>query len=249
MAFRSLTASLLLAALLVACGQPAPQAERPFQVTPAPATPGPGTFGTNGDQGGAYPAPTAGAAGYPAPSGGDSAYPEPSTAEETFGRAQSALASLPVAEAVAKADFSPEARLIALMPSRVMIRNLGGPPVKLGWFYTFKAEGSPREYVVQVADGVVIGSVETEPIEPPQPITLAIPLDKVTVDSDQVYALLEQRAGALGVTVTDPRSFDLELVNLEGSSGPIWSVYDPDSSRWLLSVDAASGKEVPNPRA
>lgn len=252
-ALRPLTASLLLAALLTACGQPAPQeqTERPFQVTPAPATPGPGSFGSGTPQGdGAYPAPAAGTDGYPAPAPvTDSAYPEPAPAEETFGRAETALESLPTAEAVAKAEFSPEARLIALMPSRVMIRNLGGPPVKLGWFYTFKAEGSPREFIVQVADGVATGSVETEAVEPPQPAMLPIPVESVTVDSDQVYARLEQRAGELGVTVTDPRAFDLELVNLEGSAGPVWSVYDPDSSRWLLSVDGASGEEVPNPRS
>lgn len=257
MALRSLAASLLLAALLAACGGPAPQEpERPFQVTPAPATPGPSTFGT--PQAG-YPAPGAAPdapaqGGYPAPgaapgAAASDAYPAPgAAAEDTFGRAETALAGVEAAESVAQSDFSPEARLIAVMPSRVMIGNLGGPPVQLGWFYKFKTEGSPREFIVQVVDGVVTGAVETEPIQEPQPAELPIALDQVAVDSDLVYEQLEQRAGELGVSVTDAREFDLELINLDGAAGPVWSVFDPNGTRWLFSLDAGSGDDAPNPR-
>lgn len=244
----TLAVALLLAALLSACGAPTQdQVERPFQVTPAPATPDPNVFG--GGQGNPYPDPASGSGGYPAPEGQSSGYPAPGTpAPETFGRTDAAIASLPLAEEVARTDFAESSTLIAVLPSRVMIANIGGPPVEPGWFYKFKTEGSEREYIVQVVDGVATGSVETQPIQPPNPAELPLPLDRITVDSDKVYELFAQRAPQLGVTLTDPRAFDLELIYLEGTAGPIWSVYNPEGFSWLMSVDATTGQEVPNPR-
>jgi hypothetical protein len=253
MRFRLLLGVALSATLLAGCSQPQaaqPTPERPFQVTPVPATTGP-VPGFNPPSG-AYPAPGAEGA-YPAPGAEGSssdAYPAPSldpTAQAAQGRTQSALTNLKFAQDIAKEQFSSDAQLYAILPSQVMIANLGNPPVLLGWFYKFKAEGSPREFIVQINDGEVTGSLETEVINPPSPLEQAIPLDTVTVDSDQVFAQLEQRASQLGVS-GDLRLFDLELVNLQGSPGPIWNVFEPTTGRWLFALNATNGEEASNPR-
>lgn len=253
MRLKLLLGAALSAALLAGCSTPQaadPTAGAPFQVTPIPATAGPSSA-FNPGEGTAYPAPgTAGGTGaYPAPQG-SGAYPAPAgdpTTQALQGRAQSALTSLQAAQDAAREQFNPEAQLYAIMPSQVMLRNLGSPPVVLGWFYKFKAPGSPREFIIQIVDGEVTGSLETEVVNPPTPFEQAIPLDSVTVDSDQVFTQLEQRASSLGVS-GDLRQFDLELVNLEGSPGPTWNVFEPETGRYLFSLNATNGEDATNPR-
>ena len=232
---------VLALVLLAACNsQPQARPNQPFQVTPIPAATGTSQLVST---------PAAGQP-YPLVATSTSAYPGPPTATPTgdrLGRDLTALKSLPFAQAQAVSDFSPNARLYAIVPSTVMIANLGNPPVVLGWFYKFKAEGSPREFVVQVVDGKVSGAVETEPITQVPPLQRVLPVDKVTLDSNQVYERLVQQAPTLGITVTNPKLFDLELVNLETMTNPVWSVYEPTTSRWVLSLDAVSGEAVPNP--
>lgn len=214
----------------------------PFEVTPMVVTPTAGAYplGGSGDSG--YPGPQAAAPnnGYPAPEA-------TATSGDPNGRANTALEGLAVAQEAASKELSPDAKLYAIVPSRIMIINLGSPPVVAGWFYKFKVPGSPRELVVQVVDNAISGTTAIEPIEPPAPAELPIDLDKVKLDSDEVYAKFVEKAPELGLTVSDPKSYDLELVSLEGQSGPIWSVVDPGTLAWLYSVNAATGDEVPNP--
>jgi hypothetical protein len=248
MRFRHLASLALAGALLAACSQtPAP--EQTFQVTPVPATPGSLPFVVTPEPG-AYPSPGAAPGGYPAPGGATSAYPAPTVAapSDATGRAQTALEALPLAQQAAREQFSPEATLYSIIPSQVMLRNLSGPPVLPGWFFKFRTAGSPREFIVQVVNGQLSGAIEIEPIEQPTPLEQAIPLDRVTVDSDDVFTTFQERAPSLNITVEDPKRFDLELVNLEGSSAPVWSVFDPMTETWIFSVDATTGEEVGNPR-
>ncbi|WP_129629191.1 hypothetical protein [Candidatus Oscillochloris fontis] len=118
-----------------------------------------------------------------------------------------------------------------------------------GWFFKFKVEGTSREFYVQVIDGQVSGTTEAEPVVPTIPQELPIDMALVQVTSDQVFARFLEKAPALGLTVSDPTSYDLELVHLEGKSNPIWSVVDPTTLVWLYSLDANTGEEVPNPRS
>jgi hypothetical protein len=155
--------------------------------------------------------------------------------------------SLPGAQSAAKERFDPNAKLYAVLPSHAMILNLNSPPVLPGWFYKFKAEGSPREFIVQIVNGQISGTNEIEPIEPSKPLELPIDLAAVKITSDQVFASFQQKAPSLGLKVDDPKMYDLELVNLEGAGGPIWSVFDPTTYKWIYSVNATSGEEVPNP--
>jgi hypothetical protein len=238
-------AALALSCLILAAcsaGQPAQPTVMPFQTTPMPVTPAPA---------GSYPAP--GTSGYPAPeqavtTGTSEAYPAPETLIDPQGRSISALSALPIALEDAKTQFDPNATLYAIIPSQVMISNLGFPPVLPGWFYKFKAEGSAREYIVQVVNDVVTGTREIESIQPPTPLELAIDPATVKFDSDKVFASFKEKAPSLGLTVDDPKAYDLELVNLEGKGGPIWSVFDPATQKWLYSLSATSGSEVGNPR-
>jgi hypothetical protein len=239
--YRYGVALALSALILSACSSPQAQpTEMPFQTTPMVVTPSPAQGNTD-----AYPYP------YPAPSVqavADPAYPGPEGPVDTTGRAVQALAALPLALSDAQANFNPDAKLYAILPSQVMIINLGSPPVLPGWYYKFKVDGSPREYIVQVVNDVVTGTQEVEPIQPPDPPELEIDPATVTVDSDQVFASFAEKAPSLGITVDDPKGYDLELVNLEGGLGPVWSVFDPATQRWLYSVSGTSGAEVENPR-
>jgi hypothetical protein len=158
------------------------------------------------------------------------------------------LDSLPIAQNVAKERFDPTAKLYAVIPSRPMIINLNSPPVPPGWFYKFKVDGNPREFVIQIVNGQISGTNEIEPIEQTKPAEQPIDPAAIKITSDQVFTSFQQKAPSLGLTVSDPKSYDLELVNLQGSSGPIWSVFDPTTYKWLYAVSATSGEEVPNPR-
>lgn len=236
--YRYGVALALSALILSACSSPQQNSEMPFQTTPMVVTPSPAQGNTD-----AYPYPAPSVQAEPAP-----AYPGPEGPVDTTGRAVQALAALPIALGDAQANFNPDAKLYAIAPSQVMILNLGSPPVLPGWFYKFKVDGSPREYIVQVVNDQVTGTREIEPIQPPSPLELEIDPAAVTVDSDQVFASFTEKAPSLGITVDDPKTYDLELVNLEGGAGPVWSVFDPATQRWLYAVSATSGAEVENPR-
>ncbi|NNJ09840.1 hypothetical protein EKD04_005830 [Chloroflexales bacterium ZM16-3] len=231
----------LSALILAACstGPSAPPTDMPFQTTPMVVTPTPVQ---GSDSAYPYPAP-------PVQNNPNPAYPAPEPTGDPQGRSLSALSALAFAQSAAQASFDPNARLYVIMPSQVMLTNLGSPPALPGWFYKFKVEGTAREYIIQVVNDQASGSSEAEAMEPTQPLELPINLDQVKLDSDQVYASFAEKAPSLGLTVSDPKSYDLELVNLEGKGGPIWSVVDPGTLTWLYSVNATTGEEVPNPHS
>ncbi len=190
--------------------------------------------------------PNAQSSSYPAPSDvAQSTYPVPSM-HSVDGRSQSALTSYKIALDEAKAKFDPAAQLYAVAPSHVMIGNLGGPPVLPGWFFRFKKDDGPREFIVQVVDTVITGTTLAESIEPPTPRELPIDVAQVKLDSPQVFEQFKTVVAQRSLP-TDPAAYDFELVNLEGKGTPIWSIIDPTTSNWLYSVDAISGNEVPNP--
>ncbi len=190
--------------------------------------------------------PAAQSSSYPAPSGvAQSTYPVPS-AHSVDGRSESALTSYKLALDVATKEFDPAAKLYAVVPSQIMIGNLGGPPVLPGWFFRFKKDDSPREFIVQVVDADVTGTTLAESIEQPTPRELPIDVAQVKLDSTQAFEQFKQVAAQRGLP-TDPAAYDFELVNLEGKGTPIWSIVDPATRTWLYSIDAIGGNEVPNP--
>ncbi len=223
-----------LGILLTACStQAPPQAQ--FVVTPEAGAP-------------AFQRPSA---GYPATSGATavtSGYPGPAATASGSkdGRSVSALASLKIAEQVAKKEYDPNVVLYGIVPSEIMIGNLGGPPVLPGWFYEFRVAGAKRQFIVQVADGAVTGTTTAEAIEEPGPAKQPIDVTKVKVDSPQVFEQFKQ-AKANGGADLDTVIYDLELINLAGKGGPVWSVVDPRTKSWLYSIKAETGQEVPDP--
>jgi hypothetical protein len=228
------TAAGLLILILAGCAQ-APT-NPTFVTTPVPETSGETQTDT--------------ANGYPPPSQApDSGYPAPTVdpAASIDGRSETALDSYPLALAAAQEGLDAAVRLHAIVPSDIMIGNLGGPPVLPGWFYRFKIPGQRREFIVQVADGAIVGSTLAESIEDPRPAELPIDLDRVTLDSDDVLARFQEYAEQQNIE-TEGVIYDLELVYLEGSSAPVWSVVDPRTRTWLFSLDAVTGEEVPDPR-
>lgn len=162
------------------------------------------------------------------------------------GRSQTALASYRIAYEAAKERFSPDAKLYAIMPSAIMIGNLGGPPVRLGWFYEFKLPDSRRMFIVQIVDGVVSGTTQAEAIADVKPTELPIDLSTVKLDSPQVFEKFGTIAAQRGIDIGN-NVYDLELINAEGGSGPVWSVVDPMTLKWLYSMHATTGEEVRDP--
>ncbi len=241
-----LGAFLLSGALIAGCsGKPQATPTMPYQVTPIVVTPTLGSYPPAGTTSttnttGTYPTPPVQVTANPA-------YPAPIDTSDPQGRSKSAIESLSVAQNIAKEQFDPNAKLYAIDPSQVTIRNLGSMPTRPGWFYRFKVAGAPREFYVQVVNGEVSGTTPTEPIAQTKPLELPIDLATVKLTSDQVFAKFQQKAPDLGLKVTDPRTYDLELVNLEGVGAPVWSVYDPATYKWLYAVNATTGDEVPNP--
>ncbi len=229
---------LACALALTACG-PQPQ-DRPFQTTIVPATAEPAAPPAE-----AYPIPVDPATGgYPSP---DATVAAGAPLDDSYeGRDQTALASYQIALEYAQQEFGP-VQLYAIIPSHIMLANLGNPPVEPGWFYKFQGESDPAFHFVQVVDGIVIGARSLTPLgedEPQEPIDMAA----VTVDSDAVFEKFRQRAPELGITVDETLVYDLELVQLQGSPAPIWSVVTPDGSQWLFSVNAVTGEETEDPR-
>lgn len=231
-------AALACALLLAACSQQ-PQ-DRPFQATLAPATAAP--LATPVAE--AYPSPVDPAvSGYPDPNATVAVPPTDSSYE---GRDTTALESYQLAREYAEQEFGP-VQLYAIIPSHIMLANLGNPPVEPGWFYKFQAANDPAYHFVQVVDGTVLGSRSLTPLgedEPQEPIDMGA----VTVDSPAVFEQFRQRAPELGITVNDQLVYDLELVKLAGSPAPIWSVVTPDGSQWLYSLNAVTGEETSDPR-
>lgn len=185
--------------------------------------------------------------GYPTPSVSQQAYPNPDeTPESVDGRSRSALESYQLALQTAQ-QYNPDVRLYAIVPSTIMLGNLGNPPVLPGWFYKFKTEGSRREFYVQVVDRSVTGSTTAEPFEDVTPAEQPIDIEQVTLDSNQVLEQFKRSSTAQN-SFREGVQYDLELVKLQGSKNPIWSVVDPSNLQWLYSVDAVTGEEVSNPR-
>lgn len=241
---------LACALLLAGCG-PNPQ-DRPFQATLAPATAAPIETPE-----GAYPAPQTlptpdGV--YPAPAD-VSAYPDPNAQAPTAGpadpafegRDQTALESYKAALEYAEQEFGP-VRFYAILPSHIMLQNFGNPPVEPGWFYKFQSEGDPAFHFVQVVDGLVLGARSLTPLGEEE-VQEPIDMDRVTIDSPEVFERFRQRAPELGITIDERLTYDLELVQLPGSPAPVWSVVTPDTRQWLYSLNAVTGEEVPNPRS
>lgn len=202
-----------------------------FVTTPVAGSP---VFGQPSAEGG-YPAPTV---------SGSSGYPEPSaaTTQSSDGRSQTALVSYRLAEDAAK-KLEPQAQLHSIFPSQIMLNNLAGPPVLPGWFYVFKVPGMRRQFIVQVVDDKVTGTTQAEPIEEPKPVEKPINIADIKLDSSQVFEQFKAAMQKQG-TPTDDLQFDLELVNLENQSGPVWSVVDPRTLKWVYSVNASTGEEL-----
>lgn len=238
--YRLRVAMLFAVFILTACSSSQPPA-LPYQVTPVAATP---DYAASGGTAYPYPYPMVPFSMTPQP-----AYPAPAQSSSPHGRATSVADSLLVAEAIAVGSFNPNVKLYAVVPSQIMLRNIGSPPVLPGWFFKFKVEGAAREFFVQVVDGQASGTTEAEPVEQPNPQELPIDMTLVKITSDQVLASFLQKAPSLGLTVDDPLTYDLELVSLQGRNGPIWSVVDPMTFKWLYSVNATTGEEVSDPRS
>jgi hypothetical protein len=232
---------LLVALLVTACtgNAAAPAVPTAQFVTTAVPGGGPEFNPPSSQPGGAYPGPAA---------SGSAAYPGPTQTgpHSRDGRSQSALTSYKLALETATKEYDANAKLYAVVPSTIMIGNLGGIPVLSGWFYKFKIDGSPREFIVQVVDTIVTGTTQAEPIEPLKPIEQPIDVSQVAIDSDKTMTQFKEFAQKQGMK-TEGVDYDLELVNLEGSSGPVWSVVDPATKKWVYSISAVTGAEVPNP--
>jgi hypothetical protein len=234
----------LTALLLVACSERPPQSEMPFVTTPELVT-GPQFLATPPETG-AYPEPADDQIGYPVPSDLPQGYPAVANRHSIDGRSRSALQSYETALSVALEEFSPEAQLYTISPSGIMLINLGNPPVLPGWFYTFRKPDSRREFIVQVVDDFVTGTTLTEAMVDIGPGVRPIEVHQIKLDSTQVLVQFEEVAKSRQIW-KEGTIYDLELVNLEGTAGPIWSVVEPVTHMWLYSVNAISGEEVRSP--
>lgn len=242
--------------LLAGCGSRSipDQPELEFSVTPEPGGQPvfsqPGNVNESVAEG--YPAPSNGESGYPgplsnAPNGENgTGYPAPISPHSQDGRLLTALQSYELAYPVAQSEFSTDAYLVEIVPSHIMLRNLGNPPVLPGWFFKFKKPDSRREFIVQVVDEIITGTTLTESAMdvtlPPQPIDVS----QIVLDSPDVLNKFKEIGSARGVW-SESIAYDLALVHLEGTDGPVWSVVDPITFDWLFSVDAITGEEVENP--
>jgi hypothetical protein len=196
--------------------------------------------------------PTPESAGYPVPITDTAAmpYPLPEVTDDASvdGRSLLAMEAYEIAAPVAQANYAPDAQLFVVIPSSIMMRNLGNPPVEPGWFFKFKRDAQAhREFIVQVVDGRITGSLEAEAAVLIQPLELPIDLEQVNISSDDVFERFAAVAQERGIN-TQGVIFDLELVQTEVSDGPVWSVVHPDTLEWLYSISATTGEEVANPR-
>jgi hypothetical protein len=250
--------------VVVACGQTAPEEEPAFETTPVPGTPE--FLATPEVPSDAYPEPqdadTAEDAypGYPNPAANveeNAPYPDADTsqsssdpgetADDSAGRTMTALEAYEIARAHTEERFDETPILIAVAPSNIMLQNIGGPPVVEGWFYRFKrAEDQPREFIVQVVNDQVSGSLQAEGIGDLPYEELPIDMNDVRFDSPEVFDMFEAVAEEREIS-TQGVIFDLELINLANTDGPVWNVVDPETFERIYSVSAVSGEEVENP--
>jgi hypothetical protein len=173
--------------------------------------------------------------GYPAPAG-------TVVGQSVDGRSQTAVSAYEIALSVALDEFTPDAYLHTIAPSNIMLSNLGNPPVLPGWFFIFKRPDSRRELIVQVVDTIVTGTTLTESVSDIQPTPLPIDMSQVVLDSDDVFTRFDEVGGR-----QEGVPYDLELIYLTGSDAPVWSVVDPFTQQWIVSFNAITGEEVPNP--
>jgi hypothetical protein len=183
---------------------------------------------------------------YPAPSLAEGAYPAPPTAHSADGRRRTALDSYQLALEVARAEYSPDVQLYAIVPSGIMLANLGNPPVLPGWFYKFRKPDSRRDFFVQVVDEIVTGTTLAESVIDEMPLEQPIAIEQIRIDSDVVLARFMEDGGTTGIW-REGITYDLELIYFQGINGPIWSVVDPFTGLWLYSVDAITGMETKSP--
>ncbi|MEI7768748.1 MAG: hypothetical protein WCI67_02110 [Chloroflexales bacterium] len=234
----SVTLALAGALLIAACSNK--PADLPYKTTAIPVTP---TVAQAPAASGGYPAPAANAndTGYPAP-------PAQAAGATDEGRSQTVFQSYQAALTWATQNFGPDAQLYEVVPSRVMLANLGNPPTALGWFYKFRAASKQGDDLfVQVVNGQFSGSRVLSPLgEVPKP-ELPIEISKLTIDSSKALEIFAQRGPAMGVTVDPHATYDLHLINLQGTPGPIWSVLSPKDSTPILWIDASTGGEASDP--
>ncbi|MCX7791479.1 MAG: hypothetical protein N2378_12630 [Chloroflexaceae bacterium] len=230
-----LAAALIGTALLSACSSQPSEPTAQATATPSAATspaPAQGSPGPAADASATAPA-------YPGPA-------DVAALPDTDGRSQTALESYKVALEYVRQQY-PNVDFLGIVPSHIMLNNLGNPPVTLGWFFKFKSPDDPAFHFVQVVDGEITGMRSLTPLGEDE-TQLPIDMSKVTVDSPAVFERFRANAPAKGITVDDQVTYDLELVYLPGSPGPVWSVVTPDGSQWLYSVNAVTGEEAPIPR-
>ena len=241
--------------LLIGCGFESTQnqPELEFSVTPEPGGAPVFSQPENNDESivsEEYPAPMDELSGYPAPANNapnnESGYPAPTNAHSQDGRSLTALQSYELAYPVALSEFSPDAYLAEIIPSHIMLRNLGNPPVLPGWFFKFKKPDSRREFIVQVVDEVITGTTLTESAMDVTSPSRPIDVSQIVLDSPDVLDKFKEVGSARGVW-SESVAYDLALVYLEGTNGPVWGVVDPITFEWLFSVDAITGEEVESP--
>ncbi len=207
------------------------------------ATAGTDGEGVEGDDTGddAYPAPTPLPPFYP--------YPEPPDLPELEGsregRSLTALEASEIAADYARSEYDPDAQFFMVIPSSVMLRNLGSPPVPPGWFFKFKTdEDSLGEFIVQVTDETISGSTNVSALVALEPLELPVERDAVTLDSNDVFAQFDEVAAEREIPSSSEKLYDLELVYLANADEPVWSVVEPETLEWLYTISAITGEEV-----
>lgn len=200
-----------------------------------------GEGGDTGDEAYPYPAPTPLPPFYP--------YPEPPDLPELEGsregRSLTALEASEIAADYARSEYDPDAQFFMVIPSSVMLRNLGSPPVAPGWFFKFKTdEESLGEFIVQVTDETISGSTNVAALVALDPLELPVDRDEVTVDSNDVFAQFDEVAAEREIPTSREKLYDLELVYLANADEPVWSVVDPETLEWLYTISAITGEEV-----
>lgn len=196
-----------------------------------------------------YPVQSDNSIGYPnqpPSSANDSGYPAPISTHSNNGRTQTVIESYELANSVALNEFHSNAYLAAIIPSHIMLINLGNPPVVPGWFFKFRKPDSRREFIVQVVDDIISGTTLTESAMDAGYVENPIDIPQLTLDSTDVLVQFQEIGTERGIW-SEVLAYDLELVNLEGSEGPVWSVVDPLTQEWLFSIDAITGEEVSKP--
>lgn len=197
------------------------------------------------------------------PAGSEEEYPSPGVGIATEGSSEdyfvfptvTAFQELPVAEQEAK-KWKPNASLVQIPRLRQMETNIGLPKGPNGWFYTFvdTNSGSSVELYIEVIDGKMAGKTEVQQLfkggNPPYKL-LPIDSSKKLLDSNEAFQIFLDNMGNDYVKGRGQVEIDLQLVYLEGTQNPIWSIFDTAdlSSPPLISIDAVTGELVNDPFA